>query len=105
RHTRCYRDWSSDVCSSDLNAEKREDGMYLELSISIENKGERPATITNYSLRIEGVGEFPDVRPEPQTWIWGLRAQHAIGSPNVVQSHIEVPAERLALQKKLPFML
>src|SRR5207245_7317699 len=20
RHTRCYRDWSSDVCSSDLNA-------------------------------------------------------------------------------------
>src|SRR6266542_396056 len=23
RHTRCYRDWSSDVCSSDLNAPKR----------------------------------------------------------------------------------
>src|SRR5207245_7186618 len=22
RHTRCYRDWSSDVCSSDLNAFK-----------------------------------------------------------------------------------
>src|SRR5207245_4485332 len=22
RHTRCYRDWSSDVCSSDLNSEK-----------------------------------------------------------------------------------
>src|SRR5207245_9992734 len=26
RHTRCYRDWSSDVCSSDLTVEKR-DGM------------------------------------------------------------------------------
>src|SRR5207245_3766436 len=23
RHTRCYRDWSSDVCSSDLEIEKR----------------------------------------------------------------------------------
>src|SRR6266542_5981422 len=23
RHTRCYRDWSSDVCSSDLNAALR----------------------------------------------------------------------------------
>src|SRR5207245_7377554 len=22
RHTRCYRDWSSDVCSSDLTTEK-----------------------------------------------------------------------------------
>src|SRR6266542_4528850 len=24
RHTRCYRDWSSDVCSSDLPSQKRE---------------------------------------------------------------------------------
>src|SRR5207245_7733217 len=23
RHTRCYRDWSSDVCSSDLGAKRR----------------------------------------------------------------------------------
>src|SRR5207245_7462554 len=23
RHTRCYRDWSSDVCSSDLNGRRR----------------------------------------------------------------------------------
>jgi len=51
---------------------KRESGMYLELSVSIENKGERPATITSYSLRIEGMGEFHDVRPSPQDWIWGL---------------------------------
>src|SRR5438128_396641 len=25
RHTRCYRDWSSDVCSSDLRAQRRDD--------------------------------------------------------------------------------
>src|SRR5207245_7223369 len=26
RHTRCYRDWSSDVCSSDLHHHERYDG-------------------------------------------------------------------------------
>src|SRR5207245_7467772 len=26
RHTRCYRDWSSDVCSSDLKGHTRADG-------------------------------------------------------------------------------
>src|SRR5437588_6511201 len=50
-------------CSAPQDATpKREVGIYLELSASIENKGERPATITSYSLRIEGLGEFLDVR-------------------------------------------
>src|SRR5207245_7416337 len=28
RHTRCYRDWSSDVCSSDLTVGPRQTGRY-----------------------------------------------------------------------------
>jgi hypothetical protein len=85
---------------------RRDEAMYLELCVSIENKGERAATVTSYSLRIENVGEFPNIRPEPQTWILGLRAQHAINlGPDTVQSYIEVPGERLATRKKLPFML
>ena len=84
---------------------KREAGIYLELSASIENKGERPATITSYGLRIDGVGEFPDVRPSPQSWVWGLKAQHALNNTSVVNSYIEVPAERLASHLKIPFML
>ena len=84
---------------------KREEGMYLELSISIENKGERPATITNYSLSIEGLGEFPDIHPSPQSWVWGLKAQHDLGKRSLVKSYIEVPAERLAPHQKIPFML
>jgi hypothetical protein len=84
---------------------KRETGMYLEVSVSIENKGDRPATITNYNLIIEGVGEFPDVRPSPQSWVWGLRAQHGLDGRSVVKSYIEVPAERLASDQKIPFML
>jgi hypothetical protein len=84
---------------------KREMGMYLELSVSIENKGERSATITSYSLRIEGVGEFPDIRPSPQSWVWGLNAQHALNDKSMVSSYIEVPAERLASHQNIPFML
>jgi hypothetical protein len=85
----------------------REAGMYLELWVSIENKGDRPATVTSYRLRIENVGDFPDVRPEPRTWIWGLRAQHGLAKqgPETVTDYIDVPAERVAARRKLPFML
>lgn len=65
---------------------RREAGIYLELFLSIENKGDRPATITRYDLCIEGVGDFPDVRPSPQAWVWGMRAQHALGTTGVVRS-------------------
>ncbi|SRR6266498_398641 len=89
------------------NGSGRDEGMYLEMRVSIENKGDRPATVNSYSLRIENVGEFRGVRPEPQTWIWGLRAQHALDKPGpeTVREYIEVPAERIAASKKLPFML
>ena len=79
---------------------KREMGMYLELSVSVENKGERPATVTSYSLRIEGVGEFSDIHPSPQGWVWGLTAQHALNDKGVVNAYIEVPANALPLTKQ-----
>jgi len=80
-------------------------GIYLEMSVSIENKGNRPATITGYDLRIEGIGEFRDLRPSPQSWVWGLKAQHAIAGADAAKAYIEVPAERLASHQKIPFML
>ncbi len=85
----------------------REVGVYLELCVSIENKGERPATVTSYNLRIENMGDFVNVRPEPQTWIWGLRAQHGLAKqgPETVTAYIDIPAERVASKRKLPFML
>src|SRR2546429_9850771 len=36
RHTRCSRDWSSDVCSSDLELEKFSDLVRLRDDLSIE---------------------------------------------------------------------
>lgn len=80
-------------------------GIYLQLSISIENKGQRPATIASYDLSIEGVGEFPDAHLSPQNYVWGLKAQHAVGNVKEVGPYVEVPAERLAANLFLPFML
>jgi len=84
---------------------RHEVGIYLELIVSVENKGDRASTITRYDLHIENVGDFSDVRPSPQTWIWGVRAQHPINAIGVVGSYIEVAAERLASHQRIPFML
>src|SRR2546422_8562840 len=34
RHTRCSRDWSSDVCSSDLHPESRGPAVAVELAVA-----------------------------------------------------------------------
>jgi hypothetical protein len=84
---------------------KRETGMYLELWVSIENKGERPATISRYDLRIDGVGEFVGLRPTPHNYVQGRNAQHMLNMSEVVKNYIEVPAERLAAHQHIPFAL
>jgi hypothetical protein len=84
---------------------KRETGMYLELVVSVENKGERPATITRYDLNIEGIGTFTNQRPSPQNYVLGQNAQHALNVADTVKNYIEVPAERLAAHQRIPFML
>src|SRR6266542_6046570 len=61
RHTRCYRDWSSDVCSSDLTTKTCRDGQTLfsvgdrdfkffivksgEVEI-VDHSGDQPKTVT-----------------------------------------------------------
>src|SRR5207245_6004416 len=35
RHTRCYRDWSSDVCSSDLLADRLQTPIFVMLDLDI----------------------------------------------------------------------
>lgn len=84
---------------------KRETGMYLELVVSVENKGERPATITRYDLTIEGIGAFADQRPSPQNYVLGQNSQHALNLSGVIKNYIEVPAEQLAPHQRIPFML
>ena len=84
---------------------KRETGIYLELIVSVENKGERPATITRYDLNIEGIGTFADQHPSPQNYVLGQNTQHALNVSGKVKNYIEVPAERLAVHQRIPFML
>jgi hypothetical protein len=84
---------------------KSETGMYLELWVSIENKGERSATITHYDLLIDGMGQFLDQRPAPQNYVLGRNVQHALNTSEMVKNYIDVPAERLAAHQHIPFML
>src|SRR5207245_6489543 len=56
RHTRCYRDWSSDVCSSDLSASKilfSEHHLSHAASAFFCSPFEEAAVLT-----VDGVGEW-----------------------------------------------
>src|SRR3989442_14663663 len=57
RHTRCGRDWSSDVCSSDLDAD-------FVHEISIDPDTAR-GTITFYELPVTSLMMVPGVGVEP----------------------------------------
>src|SRR6266542_6226867 len=50
RHTRCYRDWSSDVCSSDLN--KRVIGDFLVSEHRFEPVWRKAATFQQTNPRV-----------------------------------------------------
>src|SRR5207245_8088984 len=64
RHTRCYRDWSSDVCSSDLETP-------FNARSTSGSVPRRPST----SWRIQWVGSFRDVGGaggDCAPWSWRL---------------------------------
>src|SRR3712207_1597880 len=42
RHTRYWRDWSSDVCSSDLKAEGKAIPLFLETLLTPSRRGRKP---------------------------------------------------------------
>src|SRR5439155_5444684 len=52
RHTRWPRDWSSDVCSSDLRIPNLQPGHYV---ISVENEGFATFRVTNVELTVDQV--------------------------------------------------
>lgn len=82
-----------------------ETGIYLELWISVENKGDRPATICRYDLRIDGIGDFPSLRPVTPSYVLGRNMQHALNASEKVKNYIEVLAERLKPHQYVAFML
>src|SRR5207245_7710454 len=49
RHTRCYRDWSSDVCSSDLDCRAPEGGWSDRLMLP---KTIRPSTLRSTAVAV-----------------------------------------------------
>src|SRR5947209_20451955 len=53
RHTRYWRDWSSDVCSSDLKVAllKERKGWYGEILGELQNQGQTDAALTDADAR------------------------------------------------------
>src|SRR5205809_6603073 len=51
RHTRCSRDWSSDVCSSDLRTTRHD-----AIRRWVESRGGWPATVKSTRSRGDGAG-------------------------------------------------
>src|SRR2546422_8477920 len=61
RHTRCSRDWSSDVCSSDLILESFVQGAFVDANESLAVIFERLEKPGDPKVRIH---RDPDIRPE-----------------------------------------
>src|SRR5207245_6109299 len=62
RHTRCYRDWSADVCSSDLELEDPYENMGAQLVKEVASKtndaagdGTTTATVLAHAIFKEGL--------------------------------------------------
>src|SRR6266542_4583172 len=64
RHTRCYRDWSSDVCSSDLPPEFIEELATLQDSVPPLTQ-EEVVQVMEEELGVPWEDVFESIAPEP----------------------------------------
>src|SRR2546429_5749559 len=65
RHTRCSRDWSSDVCSSDLPPNRRAEGLGYVLTGSLIGAAGGPLVITT----AQGTGPALGLDPAAFAWL------------------------------------
>src|SRR5690554_330532 len=56
RHTRCGRDWSSDVCSSDL--EMQDEIKVTVVATGLGYVGERPVKVVDNTKAIDGTTDY-----------------------------------------------
>src|SRR5207245_6313975 len=94
RHTRCYRDWSSDVCSSDLSLmglQVDRDGAVLVFQVRIEPTTLRihgvPFRISRSEERRVGK-ETRSVRARRPSKTTSQTRVHPRASPNIEQERI-----------------
>src|SRR5690554_8146368 len=62
RHTRCGRDWSSDVCSSDL--EMQDEIKVTVVATGLGYVGERPVKVVDNTKAIDGTTDYNQLRSE-----------------------------------------
>src|SRR5207245_3508840 len=68
RHTRCYRDWSSDVCSSDLHRASSEPVMAPEESSIAANGVDAKERGDYHHYYTDGAYQAPLVVPSGMAW-------------------------------------
>src|SRR6266852_7708715 len=68
RHTRCYRDWNSDVCSSDLPIHLTDDGAFVDGSLGARN----PLALAV----VEAIGVLDWPREDVRVLSLGCTSQH-----------------------------
>src|SRR5205814_7975487 len=61
RHTRCLSDWSSDVCSSDLES------LWADQTVCTDANCTGPTGVRWYQFDVTG-GAFPATAVQQQTW-------------------------------------
>ena len=90
-------------------SERRVAGLYVELRMTVENKGQRTSTIESYDIRFPATPEIrasEHVMPSPVTQVLGLNAKHMVGTgDDYVGGYIEVLPERLIGPVRVPFTI
>ena len=83
-------------------------GLYIMLSMAVENKGARNSVINKYELELEETGKlYKGISPKPMTFILGRKAAHSLGQKTWLMSEnlVRVAPESVLGPGILPFFV
>src|SRR5207245_7330664 len=80
RHTRCYRDWSSDVCSSDLNTGEQIAPCGVPSSVGLRTRFSMKPALSHLLSMVLSIGACATNQ------LWLILSKHALRSPSNIHS-------------------
>src|SRR5216684_5008756 len=94
RHTRCSRDWSSDVCSSDLTRRRSGGRLYYDAVVMDAPPTGRIGNFLNVATEVSGLAKVGPIRGHADT------VQSVIKSPQTAVHFVTV-LEEMPVQETL----
>ena len=80
-------------------------GTYVEVDLTIENRGRRNSIVTRFDLNIAELGDFPDMMPQPRNYVQTRNINFAVAQTFITRNDkLLVPANNFA-QGLLPIYL